>query len=184
MIHIAAGDPLPFKQEDIKMAGHAIECRIYAEDVENNFAPSIGKIEHLEPSLGPGMREDSGVFEGDSVQIYYDPMLSKLIAWASDRQHAIERMRRSLREYAVVGVDTTIPFCLFVMENENFIKGNFDTSFVQKEFSAEKLRYKEEQMAAVAAALYDYVKRMKSSSSMISTPGNNDRSGAWKWKYR
>jgi acetyl-CoA carboxylase biotin carboxylase subunit len=184
MIHIAAGDPLPFKQEDIKMTGHAIECRIYAEDVENNFAPSIGKIEHLEPSLGPGMREDSGVFEGDSVQIYYDPMLSKLIAWASDRQHAIERMRRSLREYAVVGVDTTIPFCLFVMENENFIKGNFDTSFVQKEFSAEKLRYKEEQMAAVAAALYDYVKRMKSSSEVISTPGNNDRSGAWKWKYR
>ncbi len=184
MIHIAAGDPLPFKQEDIQMTGHAIECRIYAEDVENNFAPSIGKIEHLEPSLGPGMREDSGVFEGDSVQIYYDPMLSKLIAWASDRQHAIERMRRSLREYAVVGVDTTIPFCLFVMENENFIKGHFDTSFVQKEFSAEKLRYKEEQMAAVAAALYDYVKRMKSSSSVISTSGNNDRSDAWKWKYR
>lgn len=184
MIHIAAGDPLPFKQEDIRMTGHAIECRIYAEDVENNFAPSIGKIEHLEPSLGPGMREDSGVFEGDSVQIYYDPMLSKLIAWASDRQHAIERMRRSLREYAVVGVDTTIPFCLFVMENENFIKGDFDTSFVQKEFSAEKLRYKEEQMAAVAAALFDYVKRMKSSTSMISTSGNNDRSGTWKWKYR
>lgn len=183
MIHIAAGDALPFTQDDIRMSGHAIECRIYAEDVENNFAPSIGRIEHLEPSLGPGIREDSGIFEGDTVQIYYDPMISKLVAWANDRKHAIARMRRSLREYAVVGVDTTIPFCLFVMENESFQKGDFDTGFVQKEFTPEKLRHKEEHMAAIAAALHDHLHRKTTTSKMIPAPSGN-RSGAWKWKSR
>lgn len=158
-IRIAAGEALPFQQTDVRLNGHAIECRIYAEDCENNFAPSIGRIDHLEPSYGPGMREDSGVFEGDLIPIYYDPMISKLVAWAPTRDEAIDRMKRALREYAVVGVDTTIPFGLFVMEHPRFRSGEFDTGFIDQEFHPEKLKYKEERIAAVAAAVHDFVKR-------------------------
>ncbi|NUM82376.1 acetyl-CoA carboxylase biotin carboxylase subunit [bacterium] len=178
-ILVASGETLPFKQEDIRISGHAIECRIYAEDVENNFAPSIGKIEHLEPSLGPGIREDSGIFEGDSVQIYYDPMISKLVAWGNDRAQAIDRMRRALREYAVVGVETTIPFCLFVMENDKFIQADFDTSFVAQEFSPAKLKYKEEKIAAIAAALHDYTNK-QSQKSAFTASQQNSKVSRWK----
>ncbi len=166
-IDIAGGGRLPFTQDDIRLNGHAIECRIYAEDCENNFAPSIGRIEHLEPSYGPGIREDSGVFEGDTIQIYYDPMISKLAAWAPTRSQAIDRMRRALREYAVVGVETTIPFGLFVMEHTKFISGDFDTGFVEQEFHPEKLKYKEERLAAVAAAVYEFVKKNEQAAATL-----------------
>lgn len=183
-ILIASGEKLPFKQEDIRIDGHAIECRIYAEDCENNFAPSIGKIEHLEPSYGPGIREDSGIFEGDTIQIYYDPMISKLAAWGKTRQEAIERMRRALREYAIVGVETTIPFCLFVMENQRFIDGNFDTGFVAQEFSPEKLKHKEETIAAVAAAVHDFIRNRDMRSQTEKTTPSSAKGSKWKWAGR
>lgn len=183
-ILIASGEKLPFTQNDIRIGGHAIECRIYAEDCENNFAPSIGKIEHLEPSYGPGMREDSGIFEGDTIQIYYDPMISKLAAWGKTRQEAIDRMRRALREYAIVGVETTIPFCLFVMENQRFIDGNFDTGFVAQEFSPDKLKHKEEALAAVAAAVHDFVRNRDTKSHPVKTTSSSAKSNKWKWAGR
>ncbi|HMV26991.1 MAG TPA: acetyl-CoA carboxylase biotin carboxylase subunit [bacterium] len=179
-IRIASGEPLSFRQEDIRIHGHAIESRIYAEDCENNFAPSIGRIEHLEPSYGPGIREDSGVFEGDTIQIYYDPMISKLAAWGPTREEAINRMRRSLREYAIVGVETTIPFCLFVMENEKFRSGDFDTSFVGKEFTPEKLQHKEEKMAAIAAAVHDFAKKRDMKISTDALTASSPKSSRWK----
>jgi acetyl-CoA carboxylase biotin carboxylase subunit len=179
-IRIAAGEILTFKQEDIHIRGHAIECRIYAEDCENNFAPSIGKIEHLEPSYGPGIREDSGIFEGDTIQIYYDPMISKLVAWGKDRNEAIHRMKRALAEYAIVGVETTIPFCLFVMENQKFISGDFDTGFVAQEFSPEKLKYKEEKIAAAAAAVYDYMRKKSQQSHAIAVSQSAGKISRWK----
>ncbi len=183
-IRIASGGPLSFSQEDIRLNGHAIECRVYAEDCENDFAPSIGRIEHLEPSYGPGIREDSGVFEGDEISIYYDPMISKLIAWAPSRAEAIQRMRRALREYAIVGVQTTVPFGLFVMENERFIRGDFDTGFVEREFHPEKLKYREEKVAAVAGAVYDYVRKKDLAVRATSAADRPRLSSKWKLNGR
>src|SRR5216684_939746 len=108
-VRIPAGEPLPFRQQDIRLRGHAIECRIYAEDPENNFFPSPGRITRLAPPSGPGIREDSGVYEGWTVPLEYDPLLSKLIAYAPDRLTAIARMRRALDEYFVGGIKTNLP---------------------------------------------------------------------------
>src|SRR6185369_16191366 len=107
-IHVAAGGKLPFKQEDVQLRGHAIECRIYAEDPDNNFFPSPGEITRLITPGGPGIREDSGVFEGWRVPLDYDPMLSKLIAYAPTREMAIARLNRALEEYTIGGIKTNL----------------------------------------------------------------------------
>ncbi len=133
-IFIADGEKLKYKQGDIKQRGHAIEGRIYAEDPENNFLPSPGKILYLREPSGPGIRCDSGIFSGYEVSPLYDPILSKLIVWAEDRNSAIRRMLSALREYVILGIKTTIPFLISVMEHPEFIKGNTFTSFVEKYF--------------------------------------------------
>jgi propionyl-CoA carboxylase alpha chain len=138
-ILVAEGKELPFSQEDVTMKGHAVECRIYAEDARDNFLPSTGKLtKHRIPS-GNGIRVDAGVEEGQEVTINYDPMISKLCAYGSDRQHAIRRMLRALDEYEIAGCRTTIPFCKFVLQHESFTSGDYDTHFVPDHFSAEKL---------------------------------------------
>jgi len=109
-INVAAGGSLAFTQADVQWHGHAIECRVYAEDPDNNFFPSPGKITFLRVPAGPGIRDDSGVSEGDEVSIHYDPMISKLAAWGRTRAEAIDRMRRALDEYAVGAIKTTLPF--------------------------------------------------------------------------
>ena len=129
-LRVAMGEELQLKQEDIQFRGHAIECRIYAEDGENNFMPSTGTITHLRPSQGLGIRDDRGVEEGGEVSVYYDPLITKLIAWGMDRLGAINRMRRALREYEILGVRTNIPVNLFVMEHPTFVEGDFDTNFL------------------------------------------------------
>jgi propionyl-CoA carboxylase alpha chain len=146
----------------VQRRGHAIECRIYAEDPENNFLPAVGRITHLHKPDGFGVREDSGVYSGGEISVHYDPMISKLIAWGGDREDAIRRMRRALQEYEIGGVQTTIPFCLWVMQHEKFRRGEFDTHFVPDEFSPHKLaeqngalrsREKLQAVAALAAVL-------------------------------
>ena len=154
-IKVAKGSPLPFSQEDVVIKGHAIEVRIYSEDSLNNFLPHTGRISYLRPPDGIGIREDSGVREGDTISIYYDPMISKLIAWGEDRHTAIRRMDRALREYRITGVRTTIPFCRLVMNNQSYNDGNFDTSFVEREFDLSKIEAHEKawlKIAAIAAA--------------------------------
>lgn len=131
-ITVAAGHPLSFKQDDIRLFGHAIECRVYAEDPEQNFMPSPGRITRLRLPHGPGVRDDGGVYEGAEVSIYYDPMISKLAVHGRDRTEAIERMRRALLEYEVGGIKTTLPFFRSVMEDEEFISGKLDTGFIQR----------------------------------------------------
>ncbi len=131
-INVAAGAPLSFKQEDVRWQGHAIECRVYAEDPENNFLPSPGKITFLRTPNGPGVRDDSGVVSGDEVSIYYDPMISKLIVWGRTRAEAIDRMRRALDEYAVGGIKTTLPFFREIVRDEEFIAGHLDTGFISR----------------------------------------------------
>jgi acetyl-CoA carboxylase biotin carboxylase subunit len=132
-IRIAAGEPIGLAQEDVSINGWAIECRIYAEDPEAGFRPSPGPIVAYRPPGGPGVRNDSGVFPGAEVTVFYDPMISKLITWGRDRDEAIGRMRRALKEFVVKGIKTSIPFHRVVLENPRFLSGHFDTSFIDTE---------------------------------------------------
>jgi acetyl-CoA carboxylase biotin carboxylase subunit len=137
-IRVASGENLSIRQEDVKQSGHAIECRVYAEDPERNFMPCPGVVTSLRIPGGPGVRDDSGMYEGFEIPIYYDPIISKLVAWGKDRAEAIGRMKRALAEYVVTGVKTTIPFHIRVMNNRHFIEGNFDTNFIDKVFFKEE----------------------------------------------
>ncbi len=138
-IAVAEGKELPFTQDDIKRNGHAIECRIYAEDPEENFLPSTGMlIKHRIPT-GTGVRVDAGVEEGQSVTINYDPMISKLTVHGSDREDARKKMLRALDEYEIVGCKTTIPFCAYTLNHEAFITGKYDTHFVKDHFDPKAL---------------------------------------------
>jgi acetyl-CoA carboxylase biotin carboxylase subunit len=131
-IRVAAGDPLSFSQDDIVLQGHAIECRVYAEDPANDFMPSPGRITRLRLPQGPGVRDDGGVYEGAEVSIYYDPMISKFATYGRDRGEAIDRMRRGLAEYDVGGIKTTLPFFRGVMDDKEFIEGRLDTGFISR----------------------------------------------------
>lgn len=137
MIKIAAGEPLSFKQEDIKPNGAALECRINAEDPNLNFRPCPGVIKSYMPPGGFGVRVDSGVYQGYSIPPYYDSLIAKLITWGRNRQEVIERMKRALREFQIEGVETTIPFLLRIMENQDFVKGSIDTHFIQRYLNEE-----------------------------------------------
>ncbi|MCZ6777232.1 MAG: acetyl-CoA carboxylase biotin carboxylase subunit [Ignavibacteria bacterium] len=138
-LRVAMGEELGFRQGDISFYGHAIECRIYAEDVENDFLPSTGIITHLKPSQGLGVREDRGVEQGGEISVYYDPMISKLVVWGGTRSEAIERMKRALREYEILGVRTNIPLNLFVLQHPKFVSGDFDTHFLANYYRPELL---------------------------------------------
>ena len=132
-IRVANGKELSFNQEDIKIEGHAIECRINAENPDMNFAPSPGRVEILIVPGGNGVRVDSAVYQGYKIPPYYDSMISKLIVHGKSREEAISKMKRALCEYEIRGIDTNIDFQLKILNNENYIKGNFDTGFIQKE---------------------------------------------------
>ncbi len=129
-ILIAAGEKLTLKQEQIKQSGHAIETRIYAEDPDNNFVPSPGKILYLSEPQGPGIRVDSGIYEDWNVPPHYDPILSKLIVWSENREMTIKRILETLKEYIILGIKTNIGYLSRIINNENFIEGNFDTHFI------------------------------------------------------
>jgi acetyl-CoA carboxylase biotin carboxylase subunit len=162
-IGVAAGEPLSFSQDDVQLRGHAIECRIYAEDPDNNFMPSPGRISRLRIPRGPGVRDDSGVYEGAEVSIHYDPMISKFAVHGRTRPEAIDRMRRALMEYEIGGVRTTLPFFRRVMDDPEFIAGNVDTGFIDRFLKRARdasaaFDVELHDMAAVAAAL-NYSKR-------------------------
>ena len=160
-IRIARGERLTLDPEAVLVPrGHAIECRVYAEDPDNGFLPSPGRIARLRVPQGPGVRDDSGATEGLEVPIFYDPLVSKLITWGDDRAHAVARMRRALREYEVIGIRTTIPFFEWVLEDADFLAARFDTTFIDRKL-ADRLgapfqtaTQEEEDLAAVAAALH------------------------------
>ena len=134
-IRIAAGEKLDLRQEDIRQRGHAIECRIYAEDPANHFLPSLGKILFMKNPEGPGIRVDSGIYSGYEVTLYYDPILAKLITWGEDRDVSRKRMIEALSEYVVMGIKTTIPYLKDVMEQPDFISGATTTDFIEKNLS-------------------------------------------------
>jgi acetyl/propionyl-CoA carboxylase alpha subunit len=133
-IRVAAGEPLGFTQADVSLRGAAIECRIAAEDPYNNYLPSLGRIDFVNEPSGPGVRVDSSIFSGIEIPYFYDPMLAKLICWGADRAQAIERMKRALREYIIVGVKTNIPFHLQLLDDPRFVAGEVHTGFLDNEF--------------------------------------------------
>jgi len=163
-IKVAQGEKLSFQQEDLKINGHAIEVRVYAEDPSNNFLPDIGTLTTYRIPQGPGVRVDDGFAEGMEIPIYYDPMIAKLIVHGANREEAIARMERAIDDYAISGVETTLPFCRFVMGHESFRSGHYDTHFVRDHFTPEKLEGNDpDEMAAaalVAAHLYEERRRI------------------------
>ncbi len=128
-IRVAEGHPLPFRQQDLRLRGAAIECRVYAED-PIRFMPSPGKLARLRVPSGPSVRNDSGVYEGAEISMFYDPMISKLAVWAETRAEAITRMSRALSEYQVTGIKTNLPFHRRVMQEPDFISGRYDTGYI------------------------------------------------------
>ena len=162
-IRVARGETLAFKQEDLRITGHALELRVYAEDPLNNFLPSVGTLERYREPTGPGIRVDSGYEEGMEVPIYYDPMLAKLVVHAPTRTEAIQLMKAAIAGYAVEGVATTLPFGRFVLDHPAFISGDFDTHFVQHYFTPEILLDSQRGAAEVAAiwALQQHLARKK-----------------------
>ena len=162
-LSIAAGEKLSIRQEDIRQTGHAIECRVYAEDPDKNFMPCPGVVTSLRTPGGPGVRDDSGVFEGFEIPIYYDPIISKLVVWGKNRAEAVARMRRALNEYVVPGVKTTIPFHIRVMKNRHFLEGDFDTNFIDKVFFKEEdeRRLEHADVAMISAAIQLFLDERK-----------------------
>ncbi|HEY6969851.1 MAG TPA: acetyl-CoA carboxylase biotin carboxylase subunit [Candidatus Angelobacter sp.] len=182
---IAAGEELPFGQEDIKIRGHAIECRIYAEDPENNFFPSPGKITKLLQPSGPGIREDAGIYEGWTVPLEYDPMLSKLIAYAADRPAAIARMRRALDEYFVGGIKTNLPLFRRILDNQDFAAARIDTGFLDRLLASRAEAGASAnglvEVAAVSAALFAASAPGRNGQSTNGKTGNAQQSSS-NWK--
>ena len=134
-IRIAAGEKLSFQQEDVLMHGWAMECRINAEDPNNDFLPSPGTVQTYIPPGGPGVRVDSSVYSGYTITPFYDSMVAKLIVWGRTREEAIARMKRALQEFQVTNISTTIPFHLKVLDNAFFQKGEVYTNFIQRRMS-------------------------------------------------
>ncbi len=133
-LRIAVGEKIALRQEDMQRRGHAVECRVYAEDPEADFLPSPGRILLLHPPAGPGIRFDSGVESGDTVPVQYDPILGKLVAWGPDRERAVRRMARALGEMSILGVKTPIGFLLEIVESQAFVRGETSTGFLQRHF--------------------------------------------------
>jgi len=181
---VATGERLSVKQEDINWQGHAIECRIYAEDPANNFFPSPGTITHLREPSGPGIRIDSGVTRLSEVSIHYDSMIAKLAAWGRTRQEAIDRLRRALDEYEVVGITTTLPFFREIVRDQEFISGQLDTGFIsrfnERRTSSEPSSTVEVDLAAIAAAL-SYLNRQQRAAIQTATQISKSR---WKMAGR
>ncbi len=152
-IRAARGEKLSFTQEDLAINGHSVEVRVYAEDPANNFLPDIGRLVTYRRPQGTGIRVDDGFEEGMDIPIYYDPMIAKLVTWGKDREEAIGRMVRAISEYQVSGVETTLPFCKFVLEHEAFKSGDFDTHFIKKYFTPDMLKTHSPEEAEIAAII-------------------------------
>jgi acetyl-CoA carboxylase biotin carboxylase subunit len=171
-ILIAMGQPLSIKQEDLKINGHAIQLRVYAEDPSNNFLPSIGKLQTYRAPKGVGVRVDDGYEEGMDIPIYYDPMIAKLITYGKDRNEAIARIIRAIDEYEIDGPSTTLSFGTFAFKHEAFVSGNFDTHFVKKHFSPERLEQGSEEEAKIAAMIVAQLLEKRQKSPKLNTSSN------------
>ena len=171
-IEVARGKELSVKQEDLKIHGHSLEVRVYAEDPKENFLPATGTLNTYLSPKGPGVRLDDGFEEGMEIPIYYDPMISKLITHGSNRTEAIDRMLRAMDDYVITGVKTTIPFCRFAIDHKSFRSGDFDTNFVKQHFKPEYLdeQYPGEERAA-AVLVNELLKQAQSGQKASNETG-------------
>ena len=195
---IAAGEPLPFRQEDIHLRGHAIECRIYAEDPDNNFFPSPGKITLLIAPSGPGIRRDTGMYEGWTVPIDYDPLLAKLIGYGEDREHAIQRLQRALYEYFVGGIKTNLSLFRRILQDADFRAAKLDTGYLDRllsrpapppaiDIDGTDRTEERTRVATIAAGIFAALDAQSSAgkpSNGASTAGVNADKSAWKQAAR
>ncbi|HEY4688346.1 MAG TPA: acetyl-CoA carboxylase biotin carboxylase subunit [Anaerolineae bacterium] len=181
-IRIARGRQLRYTQNDIAINGWAIECRITAEDPFNNFIPSTGRITRLSLPTGPGVRVDTGVYDGVEVTPYYDPLIAKLICWGETRAEAILRMRRALEEFRIIGIKTSIPFHQAMMDSHRFMAGSFDTRFVEERFDLEEeLQPDQQRVAAIVGTLVAHSQGQQ--AAQVVRRAARDTSN-WKWLAR
>jgi acetyl-CoA carboxylase biotin carboxylase subunit len=181
-LRIAAGEKLEIP-ETIVPRGHSIECRVYAEDPARRFLPSVGRIRFLREPSGPGVRNDSGVYEGFDVPVHYDPLLAKLVTWGADRSEAMARTRAALVEYRIEGPTTNIPFLRWILSEPAFVKGEVDTGWlerVQSDFRFVGIGFgKREEVAAIAAAIHAH--RSSEAQSLEGTDGVGSNDGLPPW---
>jgi acetyl-CoA carboxylase biotin carboxylase subunit len=177
-LRIAAGEPLGYDQSAIQPRGYAVECRIYAEDPARGFLPSTGRLVGYRAPSGPGVRVDSGVEEDATIGVYYDPMIAKLIVWAPDRVLGLARMRRALREFLVLGVQTSIPLHLWLLSHPAVISGEVDTGWLEREWAgAPAADDADLATAAITAAL---LADAPSALAAVAAPTSNGDVSAWR----
>lgn len=179
-IRIAEGKALSYKQEDLSIKGHSVEVRVYAEDPQNNFLPDIGRLKVYKRPQGTGIRVDDGFEQGMEIPIHYDPMIAKLITYADNREEAISRMIRAIDEYEIVGIQTTLSFCKYVLQHDAFTSGDFDTKFIEKHFQASDLDEKVtdiETEIASALAVKLWSERQKKQTAQ---EANGEKVSLWK----
>jgi acetyl-CoA carboxylase biotin carboxylase subunit len=183
-IRIARGRRSPLTQDDIQVNGCAIECRINAEDPYNGFLPSIGTVDDITLPTGPGVRVDTGIYEGFQITPHYDPLVSKLICWGETRAEALLRMRRALEEYRIMGIKTNIPFHQRIIDSHRFMAGQFDTTFVENKFSMrEDLPPEQARTAAIIATLVAHQESLKA-GQLLRLDGEASGQSRWKWGIR
>jgi acetyl-CoA carboxylase biotin carboxylase subunit len=176
-IKVARGEKLSFTQDDLKIHGHAIEVRVYAEDPENNFLPDIGRLSTYRLPKGEGIRVDDSMEEGKQIPIYYDPMISKLIVWAPTRAEAIDKMIGAIDDYQINGVETTLSFCRYAINHEAFRTGDFDTHFVNKHFDPKNFRYTKPEEEELAALIGAHLTAERKGRLLVGA--KNDTKSAW-----
>ena len=179
-IKVANGDNLSFKQEDLSQSGHAIEVRVYAEDPANNFMPSPGKVHKLREPLGPGIRHDGYIYEGYKIPMEYDPMISKMVVWANDRNEAIEKMRSAIDDYVLTGIKTSLPFLRKVMDAPDFVNGKYNTQFIEKNLDILIPENNPSQEDTDIAAITAFVDFINQESNAIETSDSKGKKNYWK----
>jgi len=181
-IRIAEGQKLSYQQNEVTQNGHSIECRIYAEDSDNNFMPSPGIITKMTEPSGIGVRIDGYVFEGFEVPVFYDPMMSKLITYGRNREEAINRMKRCLDEYYLTGVKTSLHFLRRIMETPDFVEGKYDTHFIEQNHDFLFNTLDEDDTIKNTEDLVAIVSLLEYESNMNQTSGNNHSPSRNPWK--
>ncbi len=173
-INIARGEKLSFTQEDLKIKGHAIEVRVYAEDPENDFLPDIGTLLTYKRPTGDGVRVDDGFEEGMTIPIYYDPMISKLITYSEDRTSCINKMTNAIQNYEIEGIKTTLSFCKYAINHQAFTSGDFDTHFVKNYYSPEFLKSESEDLKRKAAIFMGYLELNEKKTEFLETENGSN----------
>ncbi|MEE9372303.1 MAG: acetyl-CoA carboxylase biotin carboxylase subunit [Saprospiraceae bacterium] len=175
-IKVARGEKLSFAQDDLKINGHALELRVYAEDSFDNFSPNVGTLTTYDIPKGKGVRVDDGYEKGMEIPIYYDPMIAKLITYGASRNEAIERMKQAIADYKIEGIKTTLPFGKFVLEHDKFIGGDFNTHFVKNYYSSDKLKETQKNEAVIAGRVA-LKKHIENKKTLV---GGDLKANSWK----